>query len=245
MRFLHWLGLTVYAAPACSFVLNSPTAQVPSCCLSHTCAPLLTRAPRASQGDVVCSMAVDAADDLDLYTIKELEDYARPWGVSLSMSKTGPFYRIEARKNLDPEDSDEDGVVGYTSGFTLGDLIHLDTVQIKRKQSFVLDTEIRSESPFQLGALLGSYAMCHGRDQGCTRAELLAIRDFDQQYIRLVRYYKIGGFQEVREVTDDISSVPDRLVWGGCGLLMEAPIDVYMKRWTTLIRAQNKKLGTQ
>jgi hypothetical protein len=51
--------------------------------------------------------------------------------------------------------------------------------------------------------------------QGCKRAELLAIYDFEDQHKRLVRYYKIAGFTALREVGDELSSVNDRLVWGG------------------------------
>ena len=54
----------------------------------------------------------------------------------------------------------------------------------------------------------------------CRRARLLAIRDGEAQYRRLVRYFQRLGFEPVRELGAAAADLPLRLLWGGSGLLM-------------------------
>jgi hypothetical protein len=54
----------------------------------------------------------------------------------------------------------------------------------------------------------------------CRRAALLAIRDDEHQHRRLVRYFRRLGFEPVRELGAGALDLPQRLLWGGAGLLM-------------------------
>ncbi len=59
----------------------------------------------------------------EFYTPADLEAYSKPWGISLHYRSTLNTYRIEAHR---PNGE----VAGYTTGFYLGDLLHLDKVQV-------------------------------------------------------------------------------------------------------------------
>jgi hypothetical protein len=54
----------------------------------------------------------------------------------------------------------------------------------------------------------------------CRTAQLLAIHDEERQHRRLVRYFRRLGFEPVRAVGAGPLDLPQRLVWGGGGLLM-------------------------
>jgi len=59
----------------------------------------------------------------EFYTPADLEAYSKPWGITLHYRSTLNTYRIEAHR---PNGE----VAGYTTGFYLGDLLHLDKVQV-------------------------------------------------------------------------------------------------------------------
>lgn len=64
------------------------------------------------------------ADGCPVYTLDDLAAYSAPWGISLHYGGTLNTYRIEAHR--------ENGeVAGYTTGFYLGNLLHLDKVQVR------------------------------------------------------------------------------------------------------------------
>jgi hypothetical protein len=77
--------------------------------------------------------------------------------------------------------------------------------------------------------------MLFGKEKNCQVAEFLAIDDNDFQQKRLVRYFKRMGFNKIRYVGEDISNIPDRLVWGGCGTLMNQTIENLLTKWTKII----------
>lgn len=57
------------------------------------------------------------------YTPSDLQTYSAPWGITLRYRSTLNTYRIEAfRENGE--------LAGYTTGFYIGDYLHLDKVQV-------------------------------------------------------------------------------------------------------------------
>ena len=71
----------------------------------------------------------------------------------------------------------------------------------------------------------------------CRRARLLAIRDGEAQYRRLVRYFQRLGFEPLRELGAAAVDLPLRLVWGGSGLLMRGDcVDGLGRAWAQLDR---------
>ena len=102
----------------------------------------------------------------------------------------------------------------------------------------------RSQSVHGLTLLIGYYAMRLAYDEGCRRAELLAINDDDRQHMLLVRFYRRLGFRELRPVTEDLRSVPDRLVWGGIGTLMEGDVTDILERNSRELRRAIASLET-
>ena len=79
-----------------------------------------------------------------------------------------------------------------------------------------------------LGTKLGLVCLA---ECGCEDVEFLAIDDEPGQHRRLVRHWRMLGLKPVRYVGDGIGDVPDRLVWGGRGLLMEGRVEELRERW--------------
>ena len=161
----------------------------------------------------------------DIATIEEINNFATSNGISLAFTTRGPGYRC-----VGVDANSTTTVVGYVEGFIRPGrkILHADKMEIFIKGG---------GGTFLGPGLLIAYAcFLHGKDGGCTTAEFLAIDDAEYQHKRLVRYYKMMGFREVRYVGEEIKHIPDRLVWGGCGTLMTEEIDVILKKWTRIIR---------
>eukprot|EP00532_Pseudo-nitzschia_australis_P010133 CAMPEP_0168234466 /NCGR_PEP_ID=MMETSP0140_2-20121125/18278_1 /TAXON_ID=44445 /ORGANISM="Pseudo-nitzschia australis, Strain 10249 10 AB" /LENGTH=279 /DNA_ID=CAMNT_0008167255 /DNA_START=326 /DNA_END=1166 /DNA_ORIENTATION=- len=196
----------------------------------------------------------------NFWTLQELEDYAASdtIGVVISFTTFGPGYRAVARAK-----HDESIVLGYVEGFlrpTQPELLHVDKMEIFQPKL----QRVRRARPgtlnfggvsIGLGLLLGYrcllYATTEEESKGRkprTVAEFLAIDDADFQHKRLVRYYRYAGFKVVKYVGEDVGSIPDRLVWGGCGTLMKQDIPVLKNKWVSLLelmktRVEKEKSG--
>jgi len=171
------------------------------------------------------------------WTRQQLEDYASSQGVVLSLTTLGPGYRALARSKHNTTQ-----IMGYIEGFVRpgNTLLHVDKMEVFRK----ILKQARTENPDEfkgggtvlgVGLLIGYLCMLHGQEQGCGKAEFLAIDDEDFQHRRLVRYYKQAGFEFIKYVGDDFGDIPDRLVWGGCGTLLRQDIPVLLEKWTRLM----------
>jgi hypothetical protein len=172
-----------------------------------------------------------------LWTADDVEQYAEERGVIISFTTLGPGYRAVARAK-----HDESMILGYVEGFVrpTGNILHLDKMEVfkpmvervKRQQPDSLDFGGIS---FAIGLLMGYMCLLHGKEKGCNIGEFLAIDDEEFQHKRLVRYYKRVGFRVVKYVGEDITNIPDRLIWGGCGTLMKEDIDVLLRKWAKLL----------
>ncbi|KAK4538411.1 hypothetical protein CDCA_CDCA17G4436 [Cyanidium caldarium] len=74
---------------------------------------------------------------------------------------------------------------------------------------------------------------CRARERGCQQAYVLAIDDAPRQHRRLVRYFSQLGLAPLRPVDQ---GVVDRLVWGGCGLLMGGAVEDILRRGEKWVR---------
>ena len=70
--------------------------------------------------------------------------------------------------------------------------------------------------------------------------EFLAIDDDDYTHKRLIKYYSMFGGKYVKYVGDDFQDIPDRMIWGGCGTLMDAEIDYLLPKWTTMMEKSRR-----
>jgi hypothetical protein len=61
------------------------------------------------------------------------------------------------------------------------------------------------------------------------------------QHKRLVKYYKLNGFKVVKYVGEDLLSVPDRLIWGGCGTLMREDIQILLQKFSDKLWLMKKR----
>ena len=101
--------------------------------------------------------------------------------------------------------------------------LRLDTLQVAGRSSGLPDLGV--------GPLIAAAAFAWALEQTpCRRAQILAIRDDDGQHRRLVRYFGRLGFGPSKELGAALWDLPERLVWGGAGLLMQADCQVVLER---------------
>ena len=95
-----------------------------------------------------------------------------------------------------------------------------------------LDTmRVVPQAPAGVGHLIWAATMAWALETTpCRRARLLAIRDDERQHRRLVRYFRLQGFQPERDVAAALWDLPLRLVWGGAGLLMSGEVANVLQR---------------
>lgn len=179
------------------------------------------------------SSLVSPLQAIPLATAEDIIEFASETGVSLSIKTLGPGYRAVARAK-----HNETQVIGYCNGFIrpVGQILHMDKMEVF-KPALV---RARAENPeftsggtvFGVGLLLGCLCLTYGLENNCKIAEFLAIDDGEKQHKRLVRHYKRLGLNVIRYVGEDILNVPDRLIWGGVGTLMNAEIVPLLERWS-------------
>ena len=90
------------------------------------------------------------------------------------------------------------------------------------KQSIQLDTlRILSKAPSFVSELIWAVTMAWAIEKKTSyKARLLAIFDSEGYSKKLVRYFKLIGFEIVKEVGSSPVDLFLRLVWGGAGTLM-------------------------
>ena len=200
-----------------------------------------TRTQTSSSPLYSTSPSIDSNANVELLTEDQVQDYAKSVGVTINLTTLGPGYRAVARAI-----HDEEQIIGYCEGFVLptGQILHVDKLEVWKK---ALD-RAKSENPegfknggqvFGVSLLLGYMSVLHGKKSGCGKAEFLAIDDEAFQHKRLVRFFSRAGFNRIRYVGDDIANIPDRLVWGGCGTLMNQTIDNLLILWSKIL-SKNK-----
>jgi hypothetical protein len=233
------------AHTACAFAV--PTAP-PSRGSSSRHRPIRTRRGGGGMGNALAvagatstrtstSMSMSSSPS-SIAEIEEITDFASRRGIELKFTTRGPGYRSVASSRSDPSN-----VLGYVEGFVrpTGRILHADKMEIfkgalnsaRRSEDGMFDGGGTFLGP---GLLIAYVCLLHGRECGCVAVEFLAIDDAEYQHRRLIRYYKMAGFREVRYVGEELRDIPDRLVWGGCGTLMTEDIDTILTKWTRIIR---------
>tara|TARA_B100000886_G_scaffold91340_1_gene60373 strand:+ start:216 stop:716 length:501 start_codon:yes stop_codon:yes gene_type:complete len=92
-----------------------------------------------------------------------------------------------------------------------------------KKQGIQLDTlRILSKAPSFVSELIWATTMAWAIEKkSSNKARLLAIFDSEGYSKKLVRYFKLIGFEIVKEVGSSPLDLLLRLVWGGAGTLMK------------------------
>jgi hypothetical protein len=152
-----------------------------------------------------------------LFTCSEIQDAARRVGMEITLNSLGPFYRSVIRLAKKEEADPKGKIIGFTSGTINAPLLRQDTMkiygvntgnQLSRMATLKNSRGWTSPTAFGLSLLLGAYGVRYAFDQGCTKAELLAINDNERQHAILQRHYQRLGLKPVREVTEDLSCIP-------------------------------------
>ncbi len=100
------------------------------------------------------------------------------------------------------------------------------------KQGIQLDTlRILSKSPAFVSELIWATTMAWAIEKkSSNKARLLAIFDSEGYSKKLVRYFKLIGFQIVKEVGSNPVDLLLRLVWGGSGTLMNGECNSILEK---------------
>lgn len=201
------------------------------------------------QSMVINSNNNDNNNNNEYMTIPEIEEYASLVGLRIKSYATGPLLRLEAfpinnTNKITPgirSDNNDDKPIGYLTAFVRPiptNLLHLETIQVQnRRQNLGFKREGWSMDGPGISFILGSYALVWAyQNKGCTRAELLAVKDTEVMHQILIRLYESFGFNILRNVGDDNKSIGDRLLWGAVGTLMELKLEPFLKNWTPKLR---------
>jgi len=217
----------------------------------RTCAPAYQRLFMASDtADSSENESVDVLESsLSVWDRTKLYEYARSrQGVQLSLSTLGPGFRAVARST---QNSSE--ILGYVEGFVRpsGSILHLDKMEVFAK----VVKRVREENddfsgggtPLGVGLLMGYDCLLHAIEtsESLLTAEFLAIDDQEYQHKRLVRLYRLAGFDVVKYVGDDWRDVSDRLVWGGCGTLLRKDVPTLLRMWTLMFEKNERRKTTR
>ena len=166
-------------------------------------------------------------------TLESLERRAAERGLLLRLQVGRPLgllYGLRVAVARQPPAGGQLRLVGELKGWawpTPGGL-QLDTLQVAGRSSGLPDLGV--------GPLIAAAAFAWALEQTpCRRAQILAIRDDDGQHQRLVRYFRRLGFVPSRELGAALWDLPERLVWGGAGLVMQADCSVVLERAVALL----------
>ena len=194
-------------------------------------------------------------------SFEEVEAAARRLGCEIKAASTGPAYRVELlwdggkalpsprvqTLGYNDDKPPPANLLGYSDGFTQPTgVAHLETIEVRKFTGFWARRReagarrYEAARRLQPGLLVSLATACWIREQGAfgnTRAQLLCIRDDERQHRSLVRFYRRLGFRTLREVGDDIKSIPDRLVWGGDGTIMEIDIERMLRAYAGAVRS--------
>ncbi len=123
---------------------------------------------------------------------EDIERYARLSHINFRPSVTGPFLKLEA---LVPGYAGfEPVVIGYLTAFIrpipLG-MLHLETIQVaNRRQMLGFARKGWTIDGPGISFLMGSWALTWAYNNGCRRAQLLAVKDSESMHNILVRLYE-------------------------------------------------------
>lgn len=110
--------------------------------------------PRRPQAVLLATSPSSSSGSIDqpppLLTRAEIEACAADFGIELSLTTLGPFYRVVARLAGDSSNTE---AMGYTEGFVapLFGLVHLDTMQVRRRYWKQLQRDGKRQFRFGVG----------------------------------------------------------------------------------------------
>jgi hypothetical protein len=166
-------------------------------------------------------------------SLASLERRAADRGLLLRLQVGRPLgllYGVRVAVARQPSVGGQLRLVGELKGWawpTPGGL-QLDTLQVAGRSSGLPDLGV--------GPLIVAAAFAWALEQTpCRRAQILAIRDDDGQHRRLVRYFRRLGFVPSKELGAALWDLPERLVWGGAGLVMQADCQLVLERAVALL----------
>lgn len=149
--------------------------------------------PRGSNSRIIHksskSLKLNARDrtEVDFFSFKDIEDYAKISGLTLNCTTTGPYLRIEAFPIGEVE------LIGYLTAFIRPlpfGLFHLDTIKVKnRRQNLGYQRKNWTIDGPGISFIMGSYALLWAYERGCRKSQLLAVNDEALMHAILTRLY--------------------------------------------------------
>ncbi len=159
---------------------------------------------------------------MTICTLTELERQAHSAGLVLRLKVSRPLNFWALRLVVaDYPQPDKVRILGEMKAWAYGGVngLQLDTMRVS------------ASAPRGVGHLVWAATMAWAlEDTPCRKARLLAIRDAEKQHARLVRYFLMRGFYQVREISATPTDFPLRMIWGGSGALMVADCTEILKK---------------
>lgn len=159
---------------------------------------------------------VRACATANFLTVQQVAEAACERGMELKDESMGPVLTLDLYREGDLQ--------AYISGAVLPKKrLHIEAYKaLSRENGALLDV-----SP---GMLVFIGALAFGAAHGCTEVYGLAINDEPKQHERLLRYLKRFGGIEVKKISMRLKDVPNRLLYGGVGMIVKGDIAAMLER---------------
>ncbi len=153
--------------------------------------------------------------------MNDVQDVAEGQGFRVERYAAGPVCRLHLFRG--------DELYAFITAVILPTgWLHIESYKAKAKE----DGGLLSVTP---GMLVFMFALAFGANRGCKEVYGLAIRDESQQHARLKRYLKRFGGKEVRRITENVHCIPDRLLYGGLGMIIKGDINDMLTRAAAML----------
>lgn len=168
----------------------------------------------------------------------KMNDLACNCNYSLVDKSVGPFLRLE----LLSEELDQEGRPRKLSAISGALLSPFNRLHIEAFRSFAApargSASLMTVSP---AMFIFTTALALAMDDGVRDVYGLAINDEIEQHRRLVAYLKRFGGSKIRVVDDSLSSVPDRVFYGGFGTIIRGDVETMFARGYSMVQRQTEK----
>ena len=163
-------------------------------------------------------------------TVEDVKNAAVERGLELKDDSKGPVLTMDVLR---------DGkLTAYINGAVLPkERLHIEAYKAKSKEGGTL----LDVSP---GMLIFMAALAFGASRGCKEVYGLAIKDDPKQHQRLLRYLKRFGGVEVKKVGMKLADIPDRLLYGGVGMIVKGDLISMLRRSKGMLERTKPKILT-
>lgn len=161
-------------------------------------------------------LTASAKSSARLPTMNDVQSVAEGQGYRLERYAAGPVCRLHIYRG-------DDLYAFITAVILPTGWLHIESYKARPKEEGGLLS-------VTAGMLVFMFALAFGASKGCKEVYGLAIRDNKEQHQRLKKYLKRFGGEEVKKITQSVYSIPDKMLYGGVGMIMKGDIQQMLSR---------------